>query len=123
MKLHKLTRQLKFWAMVNSIALFVPLFTSSHSHQEFKGNNMDKTESQKLARVELEQGLAYEIVTVSDSAVVAQAGKNVTVDYTGWLDEGNKAGKKFDSSLDRNQKFTFTLGAGQVIAGWDKGVV
>jgi FKBP-type peptidyl-prolyl cis-trans isomerase len=55
----------------------------------------------------------------------ATAGKTVTVHYTGWLyDEAapNHQGKKFDSSLDRNQPFPFPLGAGQVIPGWELGV-
>ncbi len=52
----------------------------------------------------------------------AQAGQTVTVHYTGWLYEGGKKGAKFDSSLDRGQPFSFTLGNGDVIKGWDEGV-
>jgi FKBP-type peptidyl-prolyl cis-trans isomerase len=55
----------------------------------------------------------------------AAAGDFVTVHYTGWLyDEAadDNRGTKFDSSVDRDQKFQFPLGAGRVIKGWDQGV-
>jgi peptidylprolyl isomerase len=51
-----------------------------------------------------------------------KAGQTVVVNYTGWLDDNGKRGRKFDSSVDRNQPFSFTLGQGQVIPGWDYGV-
>ena len=53
---------------------------------------------------------------------VAKPGQMVTVHYTGWLYEHGAKGAKFDSSVDRGTPFTFALGAGQVIAGWDQGV-
>jgi FKBP-type peptidyl-prolyl cis-trans isomerase len=55
----------------------------------------------------------------------AVPGKQVTVHYTGWLFDPaakDNKGRKFDSSLDRKDPFTFGLGAGQVIRGWDQGV-
>ncbi len=62
-------------------------------------------------------GLKYEVLKAGHGAV-ATAGQSVTVHYTGWLTDGTK----FDSSVDRGQPFSFTLGAGQVIKGWDEGV-
>lgn len=49
-------------------------------------------------------------------------GATVTVHYTGWLYKNSRRGRKFDSSLDTGQPFTFRLGAGEVIPGWDKGI-
>ena len=63
-------------------------------------------------------GLEYWDIKVGTGAV-AETGKQVKVDYTGWL----TSGKKFDSSVGTGQPFDFMLGASQVIKGWDEGVV
>jgi len=70
---------------------------------------------------ELADGLKYTDTTVGTGAE-ATPGHKVSVHYTGWLDENGKKGKKFDSSVDRGEPFGFTLGAQQVIRGWDEGV-
>ncbi len=67
--------------------------------------------------VKLPNGLVYQDLVVGDGAV-AEKGMKATVHYTGWLTDGTK----FDSSVDRGQPFSFTLGQGQVIKGWDEGV-
>lgn len=64
-----------------------------------------------------DSGLKYEDLQVGDGDEAA-AGHRVTVHYTGWLLDGDK----FDSSVDRNDPFAFTLGKGMVIRGWDEGV-
>lgn len=69
----------------------------------------------------LESGLKINDTKIG-SGEEAVKGKRVSVHYTGWLWHGDKKGEKFDSSLDRGSPFTFALGAGQVIAGWDQGV-
>ncbi len=64
-----------------------------------------------------ESGLKYYDLEVGDGPS-PQEGQSVSVHYTGWLEDGTK----FDSSLDRGQPFSFVLGIGQVIPGWDEGV-
>ena len=62
-------------------------------------------------------GLKYEDLQLGTGAA-AKSGDTVTVNYIGWLTDGTK----FDSNLDRNQSFSFTIGQGKVIIGWDEGV-
>ena len=67
--------------------------------------------------VTTDSGLKYIDLKVGSGAA-AKKGDTVEVHYTGWL----KDGKKFDSSVDRGEPFSFPLGAGRVIKGWDEGV-
>ncbi len=65
-----------------------------------------------------QSGLQYKDLTAVGDGVVAKAGDAVEVHYTGMLPDGTK----FDSSVDRGQPFAFSLGAGEVIKGWDEGI-
>lgn len=67
--------------------------------------------------VKTASGLQYWDIKVGTGAE-AKDGSHVKVHYTGWL----TTGKKFDSSVDANQPFDFTIGKGDVIKGWDEGV-
>jgi peptidylprolyl isomerase len=64
-----------------------------------------------------DSGLQY-VDIVEGTGAMPQAGQRVTVHYTGTLEDGTK----FDSSRDRGRPFTFQIGVGQVIKGWDEGV-
>lgn len=70
-----------------------------------------------MSEVTTASGLVFEDIRVG-SGETAIAGTHVTVHYTGWLTDG----AKFDSSKDRDDPFSFPLGAGHVIRGWDEGV-
>ncbi|HEX4462461.1 MAG TPA: FKBP-type peptidyl-prolyl cis-trans isomerase [Polyangia bacterium] len=69
--------------------------------------------------VVLPSGLEYVDIRKGTGAE-AKAYKKLVIHYTGWLADGSNT--KFDSSVDRHEPFEFTLGAGQVIRGWDEGL-
>ncbi|MHC4228128.1 MAG: FKBP-type peptidyl-prolyl cis-trans isomerase [Planctomycetota bacterium] len=80
---------------------------------------------QQPARQQIAPGLSMRILK-EGAGDTAESGRLAFVHYTGWLyDETaeNSRGKKFDSSVDRDEYFSFMLGAGRVIRGWDQGVV
>ena len=73
-------------------------------------------ENMPMQKIDLAPGNGAEI----------KSGQNALVHYTGWLYDAaapDNKGKKFDSSVDRNEPFEFPVGAGMVIKGWDEGVV
>ena len=77
---------------------------------------VDETANEETL-VTTDSGLQYEDI-VEGTGAMPQKGQRVTVHYTGTLEDGTK----FDSSRDRNRPFSFTIGVGQVIKGWDEGV-
>ena len=82
------------------------------------------TETASAEPFEITTGLSARILRAGDGQAAA-AGDQVEVHYTGWLYDAeapDNRGDKFDSSVDRNQQFSFPLGAGRVIKGWDQGV-
>lgn len=87
-----------------------------------------KTTSQSQDKISMSESITTLVKkdTTVGQGREAEAGFNVTVHYTGWLYDPKQTdgkGSKFDSSLDRRDPFMFYLGGGQVIRGWDEGVV
>jgi len=101
---------------------------ATQSTQESTNKIQDQKTMNTPQRVTTPSGLMYEIIEESKNAVATKptSGNTVIVHYTGWLADANGnalTDKKFDSSRDRNQPFSFTIGKGQVIKGWDEGVM
>jgi len=74
-----------------------------------------------MAMTTTTSGLQYEDTSVGTGAVPSK-GQTCVMHYTGWLWVNNAKGAKFDSSVDRGRPFSFPLGQGRVIKGWDEGV-
>ena len=99
------------------------LFVSCRGSKNTEDNNKTaQIGNTKMTRTRNASGLEYEILQ-EGSGATPSAGKMVTVHYTGWLNNNGEPGKKFDSSVDRGQPFSFKIDVGQVIKGWDEGVM
>jgi peptidylprolyl isomerase len=79
------------------------------------------TESADAQPVTTPSGLKITDTKVGTGAS-PKTGQTCVMHYTGWLYENGAKGRKFDSSVDRNEPFAFKIGMRQVIAGWDEGV-
>ena len=103
--------------MIKKIFILIAMmsFTSLSFAIEIVNQEKDKMQ---------EKGITELIITdnkIGDGRE-AEKGLTVTVHYTGWLYENGEKTTKFDSSVDRREPFSFVLGVGQVIKGWDNGV-
>lgn len=100
---------MKTWTILIIVALFVLAFLARRGRKK-----------RNEALVALSKGVNFTITDVREGeGAEARVGKVVRVHYTGRLLDG----RVFDSSRDRSEPFQFVLGAGRVIAGWEKGLV
>ncbi len=82
----------------------------------------DSASAQSAAKAVTTASGLQTIDTKVGTGASPRTGQTVVVHYTGWLYESGVKGKKFDSSVDRNEAFEFPIGQGRVIKGWDEGV-
>ncbi len=97
------------------------LFCAVEAAAEMVATEMTTTEKTTTGMVTTDSGLRYEDREIGMGSETVR-GDRVEVHYTGWLDNNGAKGKKFDSSVDRGRTFSFILGTGRVIKGWDEGV-
>ena len=104
-----------------SAAVAAALLTAPLRAQDAKPSPAPGAEKKETKMTKTPSGLQYEDVKVG-TGESPKKGQMAVVHYTGWLWENGAKGKKFDSSVDRGQPFSFPVGQGRVIKGWDEGV-
>lgn len=111
-------KYLIFFVLATLILYFGKVTSQSTSNKGSLGEKkmMKEVTNEKIS--ETKSGLKY-VIKKEGNGAKPKKGQLVTVHYTGTLENGTK----FDSSLDRGEPFSFEIGAGQVIKGWDEGVI
>ena len=99
------------------LTLLLSSCASAHTTAGVESEISTPDENNEERMVKMENGLSYEVIE-KGTGEVAEVGNTVFVHYTGTFEDG----RVFDSSVNRGQPLSFTLGAGMVIRGWDLGV-
>jgi peptidylprolyl isomerase len=110
MRRPKLAKILMASAVAVTIIALSPVAVSTTAAAQTAGKPM--TTASGLQIIDSKEG----------TGVTPKTGQTCVMHYTGWLYENGQKGKKFDSSVDRNEPFEFKIGVKQVIGGWDEGV-
>ncbi|MGI8525296.1 MAG: FKBP-type peptidyl-prolyl cis-trans isomerase [Pseudolabrys sp.] len=103
-------RAFRYFSTAAAFALMSALATVSPTNAQTAGKTMTTTSGLKIVDTKVGAG------------AMPKPGQTCVMHYTGWLYENGGKGKKFDSSVDRNEPFEFPIGKGRVIRGWDEGV-
>ncbi len=114
----------EWWTLGIGIAIIIIIFllmlyTGSYEPTTTSSSTTNVTSTMSQLNTSTSSSAAINTATNTNSLTVAEPNDIVTVNYTGKLANGTV----FDSSASHGQPFTFTLGVGQVIPGWDKGIV